>query len=250
MENKNIDQKSLLPGSLMASACILFYSLTLLISLNACNTLNKASVHGFKSGYYEMQANQKHRKVYVEISEEKLEVYPIQNNNISKAPEITVNMENPEKTKPGPFLFRKQGLDIDLTTILMKYRPSTGGLPPQLTTDLNMAVYTGWRRDKFRLNVKENPLGKTFPVIGHFGYDFGLFAGPGASQVTPSTTAGKTSLEYSSLILQAGMAAFLETDLASFGIALGYDYLVGPDRKIWIYRNKPWLGLVVGIALN
>jgi hypothetical protein len=38
--------------------------------------------------------------------------------------------------------------------------------------------------------------------------------------------------------------------MASFGFAAGYDYLLSQDRKIWIYNNKPWVGFVVGIALN
>jgi hypothetical protein len=50
--------------------------------------------------------------------------------------------------------------------------------------------------------------------------------------------------------MQAGLAGFVELNLASFGIALGFDYLMNPDRKVWIYQNKPWLGFMVGIALN
>jgi hypothetical protein len=52
------------------------------------------------------------------------------------------------------------------------------------------------------------------------------------------------------MIIQTGIAGFIESNVASFGLAVGYDYLMNPDRKIWIYTNKPWVGFVVGIALN
>jgi hypothetical protein len=52
------------------------------------------------------------------------------------------------------------------------------------------------------------------------------------------------------MIIQAGFAGFLETNMASFGLAVGLDHLLSPDRNVWIYNRKPWLGFVVGVALN
>ncbi|MBK7094557.1 MAG: hypothetical protein IPH57_05715 [Saprospiraceae bacterium] len=50
--------------------------------------------------------------------------------------------------------------------------------------------------------------------------------------------------------MQIGLAGFLESNAASFGISYGYDYLLNRDKKIWIYQNQPWIGFIVGIALN
>ena len=83
-----------------------------------------------------------------------------------------------------------------------------------------------------------------------FGYDFGFFAGPGATIINPFNTNNKRADEYSGMIIQTGVAGFLETNVASFGLSIGYDYLLNPDRKIWMYQNKPWVGFIVGIALN
>jgi hypothetical protein len=52
------------------------------------------------------------------------------------------------------------------------------------------------------------------------------------------------------MIIQSGIAGFIESNVASFGIALGFDSLLNSDRKVWIYNKKPWLGFIVGIALN
>jgi hypothetical protein len=77
-----------------------------------------------------------------------------------------------------------------------------------------------------------------------------LFAGPGTTLISPFTTQNKRPDEYSAMIIQTGIAGFIELNMASFGFAVGYDYLLNPDRKIWIYNNKLWVGFIVGIALN
>ena len=68
--------------------------------------------------------------------------------------------------------------------------------------------------------------------------------------ISPFTTRNAFSDEYNGFILQAGLAGFLESNVASFGIAAGFDYLLSQDRKIWIYNNKPWVGFIIGIDLN
>ena len=95
-----------------------------------------------------------------------------------------------------------------------------------------------------------DPLGKSDHKINNWGYDFGLFAGPGATLISPFTTQNKVTDEYSAMIIQTGMAGFIESNMASFGIAIGFDYLLNSDREVWIYNKKPWLGFIVGIALN
>jgi hypothetical protein len=52
------------------------------------------------------------------------------------------------------------------------------------------------------------------------------------------------------MVLQFGAVGFLESSIASFGIAAGYDYLLSPDRNVWIYSGKPCFGLIIGVALN
>ena len=113
-----------------------------------------------------------------------------------------------------------------------------------------MALYVGWRYDYYHITSKRDPLGRSYHKISNRGYDFGFFAGPGTTLISPFTTQNKKTDEYSGMIIQTGIAGFIESNVASFGLAIGYDYLLNPDRKIWIYNNKPWIGFVVGIALN
>ncbi|MFN7423625.1 MAG: hypothetical protein ACK5QP_09500 [Chitinophagales bacterium] len=220
--------------------------------LTSCNTLEKASLHGLNSGYYKLKSDTiKAQGVYLDVTDEKIEVY----HHIKRQPDKKQFLTIPLNTITDSLIFnrmvfKKQSLDVDMTSILLKYRPSIYGLPAQLTTDLNMALYVGWRYDYYHIMRKRDPLGRSYHKISNRGYDFGFFAGPGTTLISPFTTQNKKADEYSGMIIQTGIAGFIESNVASFGLAIGYDYLLNPDRKIWIYNNKPWVGFVVGIALN
>jgi hypothetical protein len=159
-------------------------------------------------------------------------------------------MDDADTSAVSEIKFSKQSPDFDITTIFFKYRPSVYNLPAQLTTDLNVAFYAGWRYDNYYLKHKTDPLNRKFLKLSSFGYDFGIFAGPGSTTVSPFTTNDRTEKEYTGMIFQTGIAGFIESDIASFGVAIGLDYLLNDDRKIWVYNNKPWVGFIVGIAFN
>ncbi|MBL0340683.1 MAG: hypothetical protein IPP71_07025 [Bacteroidetes bacterium] len=219
--------------------------------LTSCNTLEKASTHGLNSGYYKLKTENKNaQNVYLDVTNEQIDVYHHIKRQPDKKQFLTIPLNTTDSTVFSPMVFKKQSLDVDITSIILKYRPSVYGLPAQLTTDLNMALYVGWRYDYYHIMSKRDPLGRSYHKISNRGYDFGVFAGPGTTLISPFTTQNKRTDEYSGMIIQTGIAGFIESNVASFGIAIGYDYLLNPDRKIWIYNNKPWVGFVVGIALN
>jgi len=220
------------------------------IVFTSCSTIEKASQHGFNSGYYKMDVGEKPENVYVDVSEEKIDVYNIENNTVENKLYQSIPLIINDSTQISPIKFSKQSPDLDITTIFFKYRPSVYNLPAQLTTDLNVALYAGWRYDNYYIRSKTDPLNRKVLKINNFGYDFGVFAGPGTTLICPFTTNNQTSNEYNGMIFQSGVAGFIESDIASFGVAIGFDYLLNNDRNIWIYNNKPWVGFIVGIAFN
>lgn len=221
-----------------------------IVLLTSCSVLGKASLHGLSSGNYKLDSGKKAKMVYVDITEEKIDVYNQHENKIDENVYLSIPLQNPDTLAINPLKLQKQALDIDITTILFKYRPSVYGLPHQLTTDLNFSLYAGWRHDHYKITSHKNLLDKRYLKFSDFGYDFGIFAGPGATSITPFTTNNRTEHEYSGMIIQTGIAGFLESNIASFGVAVGRDYLMGSDRKIWIYNHKPWIGFIVGVAFN
>lgn len=230
---------------------LVFSSLLLIIFFGACSTLEKASLHGFNSGYYKTATDEQgSEKVYVDVTEEKIEVYHLVGRQPERNAFRTISLIPSDSLSFDPAVFRKKSLDIDITAIPLKYRPGVFGLPGQMNTDFNVAMYAGWRNDRFNIISKTDPLGKRSASVRNRGYDFGIFAGPGATLISPFTTRNQRADEYNAMVIQTGIAGFLESNMASFGIAFGVDYLLNSDRDIWIYTNKPWIGFVIGIALN
>jgi len=225
--------------------------LAFIIFCSSCSVIEKSSSHGFGSGYYQLKAENKTvEKVYADISDERITVYQVKENQLDKKEMMTVALLKTDTTYRYPLRFIRKSLDIDITSIILKYHPSVFHLPSQLTTDFNAAIYAGWRHDQYRVQNKINPLGRRQNKISNRGYDFGIFTGLGSTQINPFSTRNIVTNEYNGMIVQFGLAGFLESSIASFGIATGFDHLLSTDRNNWIYNKKPWLGFIIGIALN
>lgn len=230
--------------------CIIFLG-AIVLSVSSCSTLEKSSTHGFNSGYYKLQTeNNKAEKVYVDILDETLDVYPVAGKQPEKNKILSISFIPSDSLLSSPVKFSKKSLDIDITSIIFKYHPAVYGLQGQLNTDFNIALFAGWRHDNFNVKGITDPFGRKYHRIMNWGYDFGFFTGLGSTPVSPFTTQNQIADEYSGLIIQTGFAGFIESNVASFGISIGYDHLMNSDRDVWIYTNKPWVGFIVGIALN
>jgi hypothetical protein len=219
----------------------LFVGIGLLLNLSACRVVEQSSQHGFNSGYYLNASKEPDReKVYLDISEDTVTVYSIKENNIDKPQQVIPFTQTGSEVDVAA-KFYKSSLDIDVTSILFKYRPTTHDIPSQLSTDLNIALYAGWRQDTYRIVGNTDALGRTCNKVINRGYDFGFLAGTGSTVIGPATTNNKVNYEYNGMILEIGFAAFIEASFASFGLATGFDHLLNSDRNNWIYNKKPWL---------
>ena len=223
----------------------------LITGLTACNIFEKSSKHGFESGYYHYRPETGLKtKVFLDIGEDSITGYPVTGKMPDKNPVLGISLLPKDSLDEHPVKFHKNSIDIDITTILFKYRPGIQTLPAQLSTDFNAALFAGWRHDHYHLETFTHPFRHDhYEAVGR-GFDIGLFAGTGTTPVNPFSTKEAVVNEYSGMILQYGIAGFIESNVASFGISVGYDYLLNPDRKFWIYHQKPWFGFIVGIALN
>lgn len=142
-------------------------------------------------------------------------------------------------------------LDLDVFTIPFKVRPSQGGVPVQLNTNFNAAVYVGRRLDFYSLRAKQStPFGAT-PHIRDTGIGYGAFMGLGSTVVTPDVTGQRAKVpEYEGLVVHGGLAAIYDARAFNIGLAAGLDQLLGPDGAYWVYRHKPWFGILFGLDLN
>jgi len=218
---------------------------------SSCNILEKASMHGLKSDYYKLKVDNKNtEKVYLDLTDEIVTIYQVEANKPVRTEMMKIPLFASDSLFRDPSMLKKTSLDIDITSVLFKYRPKVNHLPAQLTTDFNAAIYAGLRFDNYSITGSKDPIGKCIHEIKSRGYDFGFFVGPGTTLVGPFSTRDAVSYEYNGMVIQYGIAAFLESNIASFGIAAGFDHLLSPDRNLWIYNKKTWIGFMVGIALN
>lgn len=240
--NNHLTNRSVISGIVIGILSVL---------LSSCTVLEKASSHGFESGTYSMQQKGKDAMpVYAETSENEISVYLSTEDKLSSEPIKVIPLGTKDSICHIPVSFSKHSLDIDITTVLFKVRPAAADIPLQMTSDFNAAMYAGWRYDTYRVDSRTTPTGKCEYRMINRGFDLGMFAGVGTTPVNPFFTANKVQREYSAMIVEYGVAAFVESSVASFGLAAGADLMTGPDRKHWIYRNRPWLGFIIGVALN
>ena len=160
-----------------------------------------------------------------------------------KPKQIAVNGTSPW------FRYHFTSFDTDLVTIPFKYRLSQQGQPGQLITNANAAVYLGVRYDQgYQRNVFYHHQQRS--EIRSFSVGAGFLAGITAATVSPFSTAGQLLDEYDGACVSYGLATIFGYRAITLGLAVGYDYLTDTNRALWIYQNKPWLGVTVGLNLN
>jgi hypothetical protein len=140
--------------------------------------------------------------------------------------------------------------DVDVFTIPFKIRPARAGVPVQLNTNFNGAMYLGQRLDYYRLSAYRGPTGRPLPAVRAAGFGYGGFVGLGSTFVTGDVTRQTPGPEYEGFVLHAGAAGIFDVRVFNVGLAIGVDHLLGPDGRVWIYQHRPWFGILFGLDLN
>jgi hypothetical protein len=232
----------------------LFIYLPALLVLTGCGSVEKIARHDYGSGYYRLRTTDAvPARVYVEVDDDSVNVYQV----TGEGREKYVDTSRFQKAcisivMPGDYLYNatfvRNSFDIDLTTALLKYRPPQKDVPGQLSANLNAAIYAGLRKDYFHIKSKYSPVKKLHSGIKHFGFDAGFFAGIGITPVNYTVTNYQVDLEYDGLVFEKGIAVYFGIDFLTFGFSLGFDSLLDENHKYWVYNQKPWIGLMLGIA--
>lgn len=224
-------------------------------TLYSCAALNNnSSKYNFSDGYYYSKLNKnKSSKYYVVTDGDSIKVYP---ESIAKQIADTVKSITllfPPHEKPSQFsnyTFKTQTFDFDILTILFKYRPALKDFPAQLNTNFNGALYTGYRKDIYRLSYQQTPLHMQTRNISHYGYSIGGFGGIGMARIDEYVTLNRINYEYDGAVLTGGVAAIFGFNKLNFGINSGIDYLMDKNKHLWVNQTKPWIGISIGLNLN
>ena len=212
---------------------------------------------GFSEGVYnaKLEENGKREKVYVDVFPDSLAIYHLNNADEGLLVDTSqkIILPIPEETNQidkRSLFFTKHSLDLDVLTFPLQYMPPTGDIPAQLGSSLSAALYLGYRGDDFRIKYKKTPLGDYKKYTNHFGHSFGIFAGFCASEISAESTDNQVAVDYDGVSLIFGGAFLVGINDFTVGFAVGFDHLLDKNKVHWIYQNKPWLGLTVGLSLN
>ena len=232
---------------------ILKYLGILVLSLAGCAPFEKIALHDFSTGYYELRTpSEEPSQVYINVIQDSIFVYPLLADTKKTVDITSVRCADINNILAGTDFYKssciKKSADIDLATVLLKYRPSRGEVPGQLNANLNAALYVGYRRDFYKMITSTSPLNKEHTYCMHSGFDIGLFAGLGITPINPTVTSDNVALEYDGIVFQKGLGAFVTFNRMSVGLVLGFDNLLDENRSVWLYNQKPYLGISIGIA--
>ncbi|GAB3315190.1 hypothetical protein GCM10027299_04190 [Larkinella ripae] len=147
------------------------------------------------------------------------------------------------------FYYQLTSFDIDLFTMPFKYRFSTAGRPGQLAAGANFGAYFGIRYDLGRYrNIYYRRERRS--DIQSFSFGIGTLVSIDPVLINAYNTLGRVPYEYDALGVNYGLAAIFGYKRVTAGLALGFENLADSNNRLWIHRQKPWLGLTVGININ
>jgi hypothetical protein len=201
----------------------------LLSFLSGCVILNRShsTKSKFTDGIYYTDRFSRHEVYVLKIDDDTTAVFPVKeykdstqiivNERVNYTPvqrKFKYNKTNPQ--------FYRQSLDVNLVTIPLKYRPYADGLPNQLTSNFNGAVYFGYRTDYFQLKYRRTPLNLYKQEVRHLAYSVGAYGGAGSTLVSPWVIRGNfPNIEYEGVTFTAGVATNIAIQNFTFGISLG-----------------------------
>jgi hypothetical protein len=237
----------------MRKSILLVSGLVLLLSAG-CVSLGKLTRHDFDSGFYKLKVQgAASSRVYAEVAEDSIIVYPVTSDGKKEFPNTSSSMSTRvSRIKRDNYFYKSSftnnSVDIDLTSIIFKSRHSRDDVPNQFSADLDVAVYAGFRKDFYNIVSPVHPFHEEKSFIRKIGFDLGVFAGIGSSPVNPTVTNNKVSQEYDAMIFQKGFAGFISINKISVGLAVGFDNLLDKSKSLWIYNQKPYLGLIISVS--
>ncbi|MHA8051183.1 hypothetical protein V7S79_08690 [Aquirufa sp. ROCK-SH2] len=213
--------------------------LLLFILLGSCTVIRNTPKYGLQDGTYQMN----HKKVFIETQNDTLLV-------TEENGKLNYNLPIVRFQDHSISNFQKSTFDIDVVAIPVKYRVSQAGLPNQLNSEINAALYLGKRKDYFQVSYDQAQSKRFKRKIDHYGFSVGGFAGIGNAQINTDVSQGKVAYEYQGITFTKGGAGFIAINNFTLGIAYGFDQLLDENVSHWIYNQKPWVGLALGFNLN
>jgi hypothetical protein len=221
-----------------------------------CVILHENSKYNFNDGVYSTKQFSRNEVYVVHVDEDTIAVFPVlqfgDSSSIITSKRTTyATSQRKLKDKKATAVFYKKSFDLDLLTIPLKYRPYERGIPNQLHTNFNGALFGGYRIDEYKLQYKRNPLNIYKQKAKHSGYSAGLYLGIGSTVINQWVMKEPNFLtEYEGVTLTSGISINMAVNKLDFGLSIGVDHLMDKYSSLWIYQGRPCLGFTLGLDIN
>lgn len=221
--------------------------------LTGCNVIRSTPKYALTDGTYYSSLFGSKQRVYVATFMDTIRVSALPGAAARQVPAAHRVLRFAPEQAHGPITahgFTKSSFDVDFLTIPFKYRPPVASFPRQFNTNLNGAIYLGYRFDRFGLSYRQSPLQTDVRRVTHYGLSVGAFTGLGATAINPWVTQNLVNAEYDGVVWSKGIAGIAGIDNVTVGVALGWDDLLDTNQSVWIYERRPWIGLAFGLNIN
>ncbi len=214
---------------------------------SSCSSIKLGNKSSLSSGYY---IAPHHKKVYVDTDQnDEIHIYEQENSNVMQLVS-TYAIQSNHNSSSASIVLTKSTFDFDLITIPIKLRPSVQNVPAQFNNNLNMAAFTGYRKDFHKISYKSSPLNIYKRKISNFGIAAGVVSGLSGTFINETTTSFNQRLEYDGITWMYGLSMICGWNQLTFGLTTGRDVLLDHNRSIWVYNHQTWYGLTIGLHLN
>lgn len=140
--------------------------------------------------------------------------------------------------------------DVDAITVPFKYRFRQGTtLPGGFVSNANVGLYAGWRMDVLTHRIMYTQ-STCLSELTSVAYGFGVFSTVNPVTVNPWNTDYRLDVEYDGLGVNYGIAAIAAYQQMTVGLLLGFELLLDENARYWVFHNKPWIGVSLGLNLN
>jgi len=229
-------------------------SILSMVLLCNCGVLNRTARKELTDGFYNRSTDSTSQLVYVNVVDDTLRIHPAtrtaQHLQVDPGKKDEYYLRTLETKANVEFTLTKKSFDVDFITIPLKYRFAQKSVPPQLNSNINGAAYLGFRTDRYFIDYESNPLLTSERKTTHVAYSLGIFCGLGNTFLNATNSNNALQQEYDGMVCAKGVAGIVAINNFTVGLTLGFDNLLDKNRKLWIYENKPWLGLAFGLNLN
>lgn len=148
----------------------------------------------------------------------------------------------------GGFTYRQLRPYVQAVAIAVKFRGPVGNALQQVETGSTFALAGGFKNSWSKYKGAKNSLGFTTRT---WSIASGLLLGGGVVDIGTKTTQGQVLDTQASknFIIPVGLHLVVGFNNINLGVAVGQDIITGPNKTLWNYYKKPWVGILVGLDI-